>query len=47
MKEKLAENNIDVSFGTILSLRQFFITFATEEEMALCLCKISLNGTPV
>ena len=37
MKEKLSENNIDISFGTILSLRPFFITFATEKEMALCL----------
>ena len=46
IKEKLSENNIDVSFGTILSLRPFFITFATEKEMALCLCKIFLNARP-
>ena len=43
-KEKLSENNNDISFGTILSLRPFFITFATEKEMALCLCKICLNA---
>ena len=43
MKEKLSENNTDISFGTILSLRPFFITFATEKDMALCVCKICLN----
>ena len=43
MKEKLSENNIDIRFGTVSSLRPFFITFATEKEMALCLCKICLN----
>ena len=43
MKEKLSENNIDISFGTILSLRPFFITFATEKEMALCVGKICLD----
>ena len=44
LKEKLLEKNIDVSMRTVLSLRPFFITFATEKEMALCLCKIYLNA---
>ena len=44
MKEKLSENNNDVSFGRILSLRPFFITFATEKIIALCLCKICFNA---
>ena len=44
LKEKLLEKNIGVSMGTVLSLRPFFITFVTEKQMALCLCKICLNA---
>ena len=44
LKEKLLEKNIGVSIGTVLSLRPFFITFATEKEMVLCLYKICLNA---
>ena len=36
-------NNIDVSIGTIISLKPFFVNYATEKEMVLCLCKICLN----
>ena len=43
-KEKPLEKNIGVSIGTVLSLRPFFITFATETEMALCLYKICLKA---
>ena len=39
-KNNTSENNIGVGFGTILSLRLFFITFATQKEMALHLFKI-------
>ena len=34
---------IVVSYGEIISLRRFFITFATEKEIALCLWKLCLN----
>ena len=44
MKKKLLEKNIGVSVGTVLSLRPFFITFAIEKEMVLCLCKICFNA---
>ena len=44
LKEKFLEKNIGVSMVTVLSLRPFFITFATEKRMALCLCNICLNA---
>ena len=40
---KLRFNDIDVSIGTIISLKPFFVNYATKKEMALCLCKICLN----
>ena len=43
IQEKLRFNNIDVSIGTVISLKPFFVNYATEKEMALCLCKICLN----
>ena len=43
IQEKLRFNNIDVSIGTIISLKPFFVNYAAEKEMALCLCKICLN----
>ena len=33
IQEKLSENNIDASFGTITSLTPFFITFARDKEI--------------
>ena len=44
IQDKLSKEEINVSVGTTLSLRPFFISFATEKEMALCLCKICLNA---
>lgn len=43
IQEKVRFNNIDVPIGTIISLKPFFVNYATEKEMALCLCKIRLN----
>ena len=43
IKQKLDEKNINVSTGSILNLKPFFITYASEKEMLLCLCKICLN----
>ena len=39
----MKSNNIDVSVGTIISLKPFFVTYATEKKMVLCLCKLCLN----
>ena len=43
LQGKLSELNTDISVGTLLNLRPFFNSFATEKEMVLCLCKICLN----
>ena len=43
LQDKLCKNDINVSIGRILSLKPFFIKYATEKEMALCLCKLCLN----
>ena len=40
---KLRLNNIDVSIGTIIPLKPFFVNYPTKKEMALCFCKICLN----
>ena len=34
---------IKVSTSYILNLHPFFVTYATEKEMSLCLCKICSN----
>ena len=44
LQEKLVEKGIDVSMGKIVSLRPFFITYLTDKEIALCLCKMCLNA---
>ena len=44
LQDKLLKNDISVSIGSILSLKPFFITYATEKEIALCLCKLCLNA---
>ena len=44
LQEKLVEKGIDVSMGKIVSLRPFFITYPTNKEIALCLCKMCLNA---
>ena len=44
LQGKHSELNIDILVGTLLNLCPFFISFATEKEMTLCLCKICLNS---
>ena len=41
--QQLTEQGVTASYGAVLSLCPFFITFATEKETALCLCKLCLN----
>ena len=43
IQSKLEEKGVNVSIGSIIAFRPFFITFATEKEVALCLCKLCLN----
>ena len=43
IKNKLESENCKVSVGTVLNLKPFFITYPTDKELALCLCKICLN----
>ena len=33
-----------VSLGTVLNCRPFFVTYATDRELSLCMCKICLNS---
>ena len=41
---KLTESGVRVSLGKIMSLKPFFITYPTEKEISLCLCKLCLNN---
>ena len=43
LQKKLAEKNVNVSTGIILQLKPFFITYASDKELSLCLCKLCLN----
>ena len=43
IQSKLEEKEVNVSIGSILAFCPFFITFETEKEIALCLCKLCLN----
>ena len=43
IQEKLSKEGLTVSLGTVLSLRPFFVTYPTEKELSLCLCKLCLN----
>ena len=43
IQDQLSQQGIVVSYRKIISLRPFFITFATEKEIAHCLCKLCLN----
>ena len=42
--KKLCERGVNVSLGTVLNLRPFFVTYATEKELSLCMCKLCLNA---
>ena len=35
--------DIDASLGIILKMKPFFLTYATEKEIVLCMCKLCLN----
>lgn len=37
-KNKLVEKDVVVSIGSFLNLKPFFITYASDNEMSLCLC---------
>ena len=39
----MEENNVNISIGTISSLKPFFITNPTDKEKVLCMCKLCLN----
>ena len=41
--EKFEEKGIKTSIGKVFSLNPFFLKYATDKEMALCLCKLCLN----
>ena len=41
--ERLSNEDIAVSYGTVISMWSLFVTYATEKEIALCLCKLCLN----
>ena len=38
--QQLTEQSVAASYSAVLFLHPFFITFATEKEIALCLCKL-------
>ena len=39
----LEKHDITISMGKILSLKPFYVTYATEKETMLCMCKTCLN----
>ena len=41
---KVAQKGSTVSLGKVLSHRLFFVTYPTEKELSLCLCKLCLNS---
>lgn len=43
--KKLADKGISVSLGSVINMKPFFITYATEKELSLCLCKLCINMT--
>ena len=43
LQGKLSKLNIDISVESLLNFCSFFIPFATEKEMVLCLSKICQN----
>ena len=44
IQKKLLEKGLAISLGKVLSLWPFFITYPTEKEVSLCLCKMCLNA---
>ena len=43
IQKKLFDKGHSVSYGKVASLKPFFITYPTDKEVALCLCKLCLN----
>ena len=43
LQEKLLAKGHKLSLGKIHSLRPFFVTYPSDKEMTLCMCKICLN----
>ena len=41
--KKLSDQGISVSLGKVLRLRPFFVTYPSDKEISLCLCKLCLN----
>ena len=44
MQEQVKAKGLSVSLGKIMSLKRFFVTYPTEKEISLCLCKLCLNA---
>ena len=44
LQDKLLKNDINVYIGKMASIKPFFIMYATEKEMTLCICKLCLNA---
>ena len=44
LQRKLMDAGINVSYGTVISMKPFYITYATEKENVLCMCKLCLNA---
>ena len=44
IQRKVAEKDYTVSLGKVLSLRLIFVTYPTEKELSLCICKLCLNS---
>ena len=42
IQKKLQEEGLHISLGKVLELKPFFITYPTDKELALCLCKLCL-----
>ena len=43
IQKTLLVKGVTVSIGSVLNLKPFFVAYASEKEMSLCLCKICLN----
>ena len=41
--ERLSNKDIAVSYGTVISMWYFFVTYTSEEKIVFCLCKLCLN----
>ena len=41
--KELIDQGISVSLGKVLRLRPFFVTYPSNKEISLCLCKLCLN----